>query len=105
MKNPVRVVVAALAVSFSSVAAAQEGAVDTAPVSTEFPHTSCSQLAALSEQERAFSLIFYYGYMAGRSAATTVEDAAVAGHLASVRDYCNAHPDARVVEAFVSALK
>jgi hypothetical protein len=72
---------------------------------SNFTQTSCAQLAALSEADRAFSLIFYYGYMAGMSGATTVDNEAIDGHLAAVRDYCNGEPESRVVDAFVAALK
>ena len=78
----------------------------TAPAAepTDFTATTCAQLAADTEESRAFALIFYYGYMAGVSGKTTVEDDKVAGHLVQVRDYCNANPTATVVAAFKAAL-
>jgi hypothetical protein len=71
---------------------------------SDFTATTCSELAADTEESRAFALIFYYGYMAGMSGKTTVEDDKVAGHLVKVRDYCNANPTSTVVNAFKAAL-
>jgi hypothetical protein len=45
------------------------------------------------------------GYMAGRSNEATLQDAKVPGHLAAVRDYCNANPTSTIVQAFVNALR
>jgi len=74
------------------------------PGVTDVTQTLCSELAAGSEQDRAFSLMFYYGYFAGREGATTIDGSAVSGHLTAVRDHCNANPDSTVVDAFVAAL-
>ena len=87
-------------------AAALLFASSTAPAAepTDFTATTCTELAADTQESRAFALIFYYGYMAGVSGKTTLEDDKVAGHLVQVRDYCNANPKATVVAAFKAAL-
>lgn len=72
---------------------------------TDFTVTTCSQLAEESEENRAFALIFYYGYLAGRSNATTIDNSQVAAHLLKVRDHCAANPESTVIDAFVAALK
>ncbi len=74
-------------------------------VGTDVTKTTCADLASDSEEGRAFSLMFYYGYMAGASKVAVIDDQKVVGHLAKVRDYCNANPRATVVSAFVAALK
>ena len=104
MSKPNIIAVVSVALSLTAAtfgAAAQESADEVA----DFTQTTCAQLAAVSDEDRAFSLIFYYGYMAGRSDATTIDSSAVSGHLDAVRDYCNANPDSLVVDAFVAALK
>lgn len=75
------------------------------PIGAEITQTTCAELAEESELDRAFSLIFYYGYLAGKAGAETIDAGAVTGHLEAVRDFCNAHPDSTVIAAFVSALK
>ena len=100
--NIIAVAFVALSLTAAAVgAAAQENSDEAA----DFTQTTCAQLAAESEEDRAFSLIFYYGYMAGRSDATTIDSNAVNGHLNAVREYCIANPDSLVVDAFVAALK
>lgn len=75
------------------------------PVRTDVTRTTCADLGADTVENRAFALMFYYGYVAGRSGATEIEDAKVPGHLNAVRDYCNANPQSTIVQAFVAALK
>ncbi len=101
MRLPIRTYFAPLMLLGSPVLATPQPAAD----ATDFTTTTCSQLAGESEENRAFALIFYYGYLAGRSNATTIDNAAVAGHLLKVRDYCTANPESTVVDAFVAALK
>ncbi len=90
-----------LAVFLSGCLAAAE---DTVSGAQDLTRTTCTDLALQTEEERVVSLIFYYGYMAGRSGALTIDEAAVSGHLNSVRDYCNANPSETVIEAFTRAL-
>lgn len=75
------------------------------PADANFTLTTCGELAGLTEEDRAFALIFYYGYLAGHSGATAIDNGRVPEHLLRVRDYCTAHPDSPVVDAFVAALK
>ena len=75
------------------------------PIAADITQTTCAELAEESEMDRAFSLIFFYGYLAGRSGVETIDAGAVTGHLEAVRDFCNANPDSTVIEAFVSALQ
>jgi hypothetical protein len=65
---------------------------------------TCGQMAEATEMDRAFSLMFYYGYLAGREGIAVIDGSAVSGHLEQVRDFCNANPEATVIEAFVEAL-
>lgn len=75
------------------------------PAVTDFTKTTCAELAGDTEENRAYALMFDYGYMAGRSNEATLQDAKVPGHLAAVRDYCNANRTSTVVQAFVNALR
>lgn len=94
---------AAVLVLLLSVSAGAQDDGESAAV-TDVTQTRCSELAAGSELDRAFSLMFYYGYLAGREGATTIDGNAVSRHLEAVRDHCNANPDSTVVNAFVAAL-
>lgn len=80
-------------------------AVAAEPENSDVTATTCAEMAMGSELDRAFSLLFYYGYLAGREGTTVIDASAVPGHLEAVRDFCNANPDSTVVDAFVSALK
>jgi hypothetical protein len=91
---------ASLAISTLSPALAGEPA-----AKTDVTRTTCADLGADTVENRAFALMFYYGYVAGRSGASEIEDAKVPGHLNAVRDYCNANPQSTIVQAFVAALK
>jgi len=71
----------------------------------DFTKTSCAELASESTENRSFALMFYYGYMAGRFGATTMDETQLPSQLAHVRDYCNVHPESTVVDAFIQALK
>jgi hypothetical protein len=86
-------------------AASAQAAEGTAPNGTDFTQTTCDQLAQETEENRAFALIFYYGYLAGRSNASTIDNAQVEDQLLKVRDYCTANPQSTVIDAFVAALK
>jgi hypothetical protein len=92
----------AVAVILSGPAAAEE---DLVTSSQDLTRTTCADLAGQSREERTVSLIFYYGYMAGRSDAVAIDQSAVSGHLNAVRDYCNANPGATIVDAFTAALQ
>lgn len=94
----------ALAAAALLSAAAATPAAEPAAV-TDVTRTTCAELAGDTQENRAFALMFYYGYMAGSSGAKTIEDAKVPGHLAAVRDYCNANPKSTVVAAFAAALR
>ncbi|MEE4384690.1 MAG: HdeA/HdeB family chaperone [Pseudomonadales bacterium] len=76
-----------------------------APERADVTATTCAELAEGTELDRAFSLLFYYGYLAGREGITVIDPDAVPGHLEAVRDFCNANPDSSVIDAFVSALQ
>lgn len=90
---------------FAGAAAAQESgdALEQAAM-MDVTAATCGQLAEATEMDRAFSLMFYYGYLAGREDIAVIDGSAVAGHLEQVRDFCNANPEATVIEAFVEAL-
>lgn len=75
------------------------------PAGDDFTLTTCGELAGLTEEDRAFALIFYYGYLAGHSGAKVIDNGRVPEHLVRVRDYCTASPDSPIVDAFVAALK
>jgi hypothetical protein len=94
-----------VAITVTGAASAAEAGGDVASTSPNLTRTTCSDLAAQSEEERAASLIFYYGYMAGLSGAVTVDESRVEAQFLAVRDYCNSHPEASVIAAFVAALK
>lgn len=87
------------------VAAPIQAAAEVEPAGSDVTATTCNNIAELTEEDRAFALIFYYGYLAGRSGATVIDNNLVAEHLLRVRDYCTANPDSPVVDAFVAALK
>ena len=95
---------AGLAASLALVAALPAHAAEP-PAKTDVTRTTCADLGADTVENRAFALMFYYGFVAGRSGATQIEDAKVPGHLTAVRDYCNANPKSTIVDAFVAALK
>lgn len=101
MRLPIRTLLAASILLGSTVLAASQPAADVA----DFTTTTCNQLAQESEESRAFALIFYYGYLAGRSNATTIDNSAVAGQLLKVRDYCASNPESTVIDAFIAALR
>jgi hypothetical protein len=94
--------VASLMLAFALTCQAQEPG---EPEVTDITETTCAELAAGSELDRAFALLFYYGFLAGREGITMIDSAAVSGHLAAVRDYCNASPESTVIAAYVAALK
>ena len=83
---------------------AEEGAAAADSEMVDVTETTCGELAEATEMDRAFSLMFYYGYLIGRDDVAVIDGAAVAEHLERVRDFCNANADATVVDAFVSAL-
>lgn len=70
---------------------------------------TCSDLAAQSESERSYALIFYLGYVTGRERQSSIDETAAAAaddmadYLLRVRDYCNANPDVTVIDAFEAA--
>ena len=66
---------------------------------------TCSELALATEENRAFALMFYYGYLAGRSNVTVIDNSLVADHLLRVRDYCISNAESTVIDAFVAALR
>ncbi|MGF1614082.1 MAG: hypothetical protein ACFCVA_09275 [Gammaproteobacteria bacterium] len=43
--------------------------------------------------------------LAGRTNASTIDDAQLADQLLKVRDYCMANPESTVIDAFVAALQ
>jgi hypothetical protein len=73
--------------------------------SSDVTKLTCSDLALASEEDRAFALMFYYGYLAGRSNVTVIDNSLVADHLLQVRDYCGSNPESTVVDAFAAALR
>jgi hypothetical protein len=87
------------------VLACAQAAEPTDQTEADFTQTTCDDLAHQSDEERAFALIFYYGYLAGRANATTIDNAQVSEQLLQVREYCAANPESTVIDAFVAALK
>jgi hypothetical protein len=102
-KRNLLVAIAACALFAGSVPA-QESGDATEETVMDVTAATCGELAEATEMDRAFSLMFYYGYLAGREGIAEIDGAAVPGHLEQVRDYCNANPDATVIGAFVAAL-
>lgn len=72
-----------------------------APSESDVTQVTCGELAMESETDRAFALVFYYGYLAGQEAVEIIDSDLVAGHLDAVRSFCNENPEATVIEAFV----
>lgn len=96
----------ALLTACASVAqvAEESGAASAGEETVDVTSTTCGELAEATEMDRAFSLMFYYGYLAGREGIAEIDGSAVVGHLEQVRDFCNANPDDTIIDAFVSAL-
>ncbi|WP_405235153.1 HdeA/HdeB family chaperone [Lentisalinibacter orientalis] len=86
-------------------AAGSAYAEDAEVAASDVTRVTCSDLALASEENRAFALMFYYGYLAGRSNVSVIDNSLVADHLLQVRDYCAGHPESTVVDAFVAALR
>ncbi|MBK5966707.1 hypothetical protein CCR95_22170 [Thiocystis minor] len=101
MRNLIPVSILTSILLFGSTQAAEQ----TSVTEVDFTQTTCHDLAQQSDEERAFALIFYYGYLAGRANATTVDDARVSEQLQRVRDDCTANPQSTVIDAFAHALR
>jgi len=97
--------VTCIGISVANGAAPSGRVADSSNAPADFTKTTCAELAAESTENRSFALMFYYGYMAGRSGATTMDEAQLPSQLTRVRDYCNIHPESTVVDAFIQALK
>jgi hypothetical protein len=82
-----------------------QAAEQTSGSEVDFTRTTCHDLARQSDEERAFALVFYYGYLAGRANATTIDDTRVSEQLQRVRDDCTANPQSTVIDAFAAALR
>lgn len=96
--------IAACALFVGSAPAQESGGATEETAMMDVTAATCGELAEATEMDRAFSLMFYYGYLAGREGIAEIDGAAVPGHLERVRDYCNANADATVIGAFVAAL-
>lgn len=101
MRNSMLSVAAVAVVLWAGAVAAQ----DSETAASDVTQVSCSDLALATEENRAFALMFYYGYLAGRSNVTVIDNSLVADHLLQVRDYCLSNPESTVVDAFVAALR
>jgi hypothetical protein len=93
-----------LAASVLAVPAAHAGG-EPAEAKRDLTETTCDDLARETEMNRAFALMFYYGYLAGRSNVAVIDGSRVADQLMQVREYCTDQPEATVIEAFTAALK
>jgi hypothetical protein len=101
MRKQMTVSILASTLLFGSTLAAAQGE----PAGVDFTKTTCEELAQQSDEDRAFGLIFYYGYLAGRANATTIDNARVSDQLLRVREYCAGNPQSTVIDAFAAALK
>lgn len=101
MRNPLPVALLASLLALGPTRAAEPNEQTVADVTV----TTCNDLARLTEDDRACALIFYYGYLAGRSDARTIDQSRVSEQLLGVRDYCTAHPKSKVLDAFAAALE
>jgi hypothetical protein len=45
-------------------------------------------------------MMFYFGYYTGGEGIEVIDGDAVPAQLEAVRDHCNEHPDATIIEAF-----
>ncbi|WP_170265678.1 HdeA/HdeB family chaperone [Thiohalocapsa marina] len=82
-----------------------QSAEQTSAKEADFTQTTCQDLTRQSDEERAFALIFYDGYLAGRANTTTIDDTGVSEQLQRVREACTANPQSRVIDAFTAALR
>lgn len=66
--------------------------------------TTCEQLLAAPEDDRASAALFYYGYLAGRANITSLDAQQIEVNIAKVIDYCVQNPNTTVPRAFIQAL-
>lgn len=105
MRNLLYVSILAGILVSSSGQAAEPTASQAEQAEVDFTKVTCNELAQQSDEERAFSLIFYFGYLLGRANATIIDDTRVSEQLLRVRAYCNERPESTVIDAFVDALE
>ena len=64
---------------------------------------TCERFLELSTEDRFAASMFYIGYQSSRSRASTINVYVVPTLVALAVDYCEAHPNRTVAEAFAQA--
>lgn len=76
-----------------------------APGRWEVARVLCSDILGASDEDRAASLMFYYGYLAAQAKMRVVDVNRIEGNVQKVMAQCAAAPSMRVPLAFRRALK
>jgi hypothetical protein len=69
----------------------------------EIRRATCDTLLGLTPEDRADASMFYIGYQASQSRARTINVSAIPGIETQAINYCVAHPNSTVSQAFTDA--
>ena len=95
---------AAMAPPAQTVAPRVTSEAQVAPGRWEVARVRCSDILGASDEDRAASLMFYFGYMAAKSNLRVVDVSRIESNVQKVMDQCTAAPDMKVPLAFRRAL-
>jgi hypothetical protein len=96
-RRPSLIILAALALQ-SGVALAQPAA--PAPKDAGIDQLECRTLLRLGGDERAFTLLYYHGFVSGRMNQTSLDPEVMAGVTDRVVDHCIDHPGDKLLPVF-----
>ena len=80
-------------------------AAQVAPGRWDVTRVRCSDVLGASDDDRAASMMFYYGYLAAKANIHVIDVTKIEGNVRKVMDQCAATPGMTVPTAFRTALR
>lgn len=66
----------------------------------DLAQVTCQSVMNMSDQDRAYVLIFYHGYMSGKNNDRVVDTAQLTDITGKISDACNARPNTSLMQVF-----
>jgi hypothetical protein len=66
----------------------------------DLAQVTCQSVLKMSDQDRAYTLIFFHGYMSGKNGEKLVDTAQLTAITGKIADSCTARPETPLMEVF-----
>ncbi|MBV8884874.1 MAG: hypothetical protein JO235_12890 [Chroococcidiopsidaceae cyanobacterium CP_BM_RX_35] len=66
----------------------------------DLAQVTCQSVLKMSNEDRAYTLIFFHGYISGKNNERLVDTAELTAITGKIADACNAHPETPLMQVF-----